>query len=95
MCTKNYPFTNDAPWQTLHFTQLVWEASTELGIGMSKGRVGRYTCVFVVGRYRKKGNWHGAFQKNVPKGSFTRSICSSLDKMVKDARAEVAKGSQK
>lgn len=93
MCSENYAFTNDVSWKALHFTQLVWEASTELGIGMSEGRVGEYTCVFVVGRYRKKGNSHGAFQKNVPKGSFTRSICSLLDKMAKDARAEAAKGS--
>ena len=41
------------------------------------------TCTYVVGRYRPAGNMGGQYKKNVPKGSFTQGVCSSLDKMVK------------
>ncbi|XP_068167277.1 Golgi-associated plant pathogenesis-related protein 1 isoform X2 [Antennarius striatus] len=46
---------------TGHFTQVVWNNSTELGVGMATD--GNY--VFVVGQYRPAGNIMGQFQKNV------------------------------
>ena len=42
------------------------------------------TCTYVVGRYRPAGNMGGEYKEKVPKGSYTRSVCSSLDKMVKE-----------
>ena len=54
------------------------------------------TCYFVVGRYRKKGNWGhlNDYNKNVPKGSFTRTVCSSLDDMVKEIESSVGDGGE-
>lgn len=39
---------------TGHFTQVVWKASTKLGIGFARGR---NDCLFVVGRYKPAGNF--------------------------------------
>ena len=48
------------------------------------------TCTYVVGRYRPAGNMGGQYQTNVPKGSFTKSVCSSLDKLVKEIEDSAA-----
>ena len=61
--------------KTGHFTQLVWKRSTKLGIGFARGS---YTfsgkrfdnCLFVVARYKERGNVEGAFAQNVEKGIF-------------------------
>lgn len=84
VCTERYQFTNSAPYSTLHFTQVVWAGSRELGIGMATGKKNGMTCTYVVGRYRPAGNMGGQYKANVPKGSFTQGVCSSLDKMVKE-----------
>ena len=99
VCESNYQF-NRYPQQggkiTTHFTQVVWAASQELGIGIATGKERGITCYFVVGRYRKKGNWGhlNDYNKNVPKGSFTRTVCSSLDNMVKEIESSVQDGGQ-
>ena len=61
---------------------------------MATGLDGGMTCSFVVGRYRRPGNWGGKneYVINVPQGSYTTSVCSSLGKMVKDVLAEAANG---
>ena len=67
-----------------HFTQVVWKASTELGIGRYTGRKIKkgktMTCTYIVARYRKAGNVAGAkaFRQNVSKGSFSSSDCDKL-----------------
>ncbi|WP_395239512.1 CAP domain-containing protein, partial [Salmonella sp. s54412] len=48
---------------TGHFTQVVWKASTQLGIGYS--RSSDRTKVYVVGRYMAPGNYAGRFKENV------------------------------
>ena len=57
----------------LHFTQIVWKESTELGIGFAKGTKGSMTCYYAVGRYRKRGNFgfKEDYQKNVVKGKIS------------------------
>ena len=40
-----------------HFTQLVWKASTMLGVGIRLKTVGIKTEVFIVARYLPKGNF--------------------------------------
>ena len=97
MCECNYRFSThegDSGCFTTHFTQVVWAASTELGIGMATGLDGDFTCSFVVGRYKRPGNWgrKKEYVINVPQGSYTTAVCSSLGKMVKDVQAEVANG---
>ena len=47
---------------TGHFTQVVWKASREMGVGKSKGADGR---VFVVANYLPAGNMMGDYRANV------------------------------
>ena len=47
---------------TGHFTQIVWQESTELGVGKAKGSNGK---IIVVARYRPPGNVINHFQNNV------------------------------
>jgi len=55
-----------------HFTQVVWKASTKLGIGKAS-KTGPWTkrpgwtkkCDYVVGRYSPAGNMGGQYQANV------------------------------
>ncbi|XP_032219189.2 uncharacterized protein LOC5518573 [Nematostella vectensis] len=61
---------------TGHFTQVVWKASTELGIGAATTYKGNMKCTYVVGRYRKAGNFRGRYHENVERGSFNKaSVC--------------------
>ena len=82
---------------TSQFTQAVWKGSTELGIGVASGKDEKgMTCTAVVGRYRGKGNQGrlNEYKDNVPQGTFTDTVCSSMDKMVEEVEASVAKGSR-
>lgn len=65
---------------TGHFTQVVWKASTELGIGRYTGKKGSWTCTYYVARYKPRGNIisAGYFSDNVSKGSFSSSYCDSV-----------------
>ena len=54
MCDYDFD-THRSRGASNHFTQVVWKASVELGIGKStKGR-----CTYVVARYKPAGNWVG------------------------------------
>lgn len=46
-----------------HFTQVVWEGSTELGVGLATDGY----ITFVVGQYLPAGNMQGQFEQNVHK----------------------------
>jgi len=48
---------------TGHFTQCVWKASEELGIGIAKSASGKK---IVVGNYKPAGNFMGKYNENVP-----------------------------
>lgn len=48
---------------TGHFTQVVWNASNQLGMGLAQGPKGTY-CV---GQYQPAGNYAGQFPANVKK----------------------------
>lgn len=50
--------------RTLHFTQVVWRGSKELGIAMAKNGKGE---TYVVANYDPRGNYIGKFLDNVPK----------------------------
>ncbi|XP_034548136.1 Golgi-associated plant pathogenesis-related protein 1-like isoform X2 [Notolabrus celidotus] len=61
---KDYDWSNPGfKGSTGHFTQVVWKASTELGVGMATDG----NKVFVVGQYRPAGNMNmpGYFEDNV------------------------------
>ena len=84
VCTHQYTFGNSAPSGTLHFTQVVWEGTKELGIGMATGTKDGMNCTYVVGRYRPAGNFAGQYEKNVLKGSFDPNVCKKLERIVKE-----------
>ncbi|XP_001627705.2 PE-PGRS family protein PE_PGRS30 isoform X2 [Nematostella vectensis] len=77
VCKPGYAFGGATGGATLHFTQIVWKASTELGFGSAKGT----KCTYVVGRYKKRGNFGDEkdYDANVKKGSFdATSYCATV-----------------
>ena len=75
VCESNYDFnSNEMNWSAGHFTQVVWVASTELGIGYyDKKGEGGSVCRTIVARYNPAGNGGGAFLENVKQGSFDKN----------------------
>jgi len=66
MTNPGYDFANpgwDANPGTGHFTQVVWKASTQLGIGKEE----KNGCIYVVGRYSPAGNV-------MPKSNFESNV---------------------
>lgn len=72
MCDFNFS-DHSSQGVTGHFTQVVWKASTELGIGKYTGKKGLWTCTYVVARYKPAGNYPTKLEDNVCKGSFSSS----------------------
>lgn len=48
----------------LHFTQIVWKTTKELGVGIAKNKKGQ---TFIVCNYDPRGNYIGQFVENVPR----------------------------
>lgn len=48
-----------------HFTQLVWKASTKVGIARVAGQPGEYFETYIVFVFEERGNMSGAFADNV------------------------------
>lgn len=66
---------------TGHFTQVVWKASTKLGIGKADIERSGMKCTYIVGRYKPPGNFNTGnndYQKNVLEGSFDQSYCETI-----------------
>lgn len=55
-----------------------------MGIGKAVVSKGNMKCTFIVARYRPSGNYMGQFQTNVLPGSFSGTMCSKLDDLLKD-----------
>ena len=55
-----------------HFSQLVWKASEEIGVGRAFGTKWGMNCSFIVARYKPKGNIDSEenFKENVERGTF-------------------------
>jgi len=51
--------------KTGHFTQVVWDGSTELGIARAQGMKDGWYTTYVVARYGPPGNMQGDFPDNV------------------------------
>jgi len=49
-----------------HMTQLLWKASTRLGVGISKNPKSKYKYI-VIANYNPPGNVLGKFKNNLPK----------------------------
>ena len=66
---KDYNFNGSGQFspKTGHFTQVVWQQSRELGVGIAQSKSGG---IFIVANYDPAGNFIGEFNKNVlPLGS--------------------------
>nr|XP_023020881.1 uncharacterized protein LOC111509384 isoform X2 [Leptinotarsa decemlineata]XP_023020882.1 uncharacterized protein LOC111509384 isoform X2 [Leptinotarsa decemlineata]XP_023020883.1 uncharacterized protein LOC111509384 isoform X2 [Leptinotarsa decemlineata]XP_023020884.1 uncharacterized protein LOC111509384 isoform X2 [Leptinotarsa decemlineata]XP_023020885.1 uncharacterized protein LOC111509384 isoform X2 [Leptinotarsa decemlineata]XP_023020886.1 uncharacterized protein LOC111509384 isoform len=50
--------------QSLHFSQVIWKNTKELGIGFAKNKRGQ---TYVVANYEPRGNFIGQFVENVPR----------------------------
>jgi len=63
-----------------HFTQLTWNGSQKLGVGIAYGRVKNLQCLYFVARYRPRGNTGAKldYLKNVRKGVFDSSFCKPI-----------------
>ena len=72
MCDYNFS-DHSSRGVTGHFTQLVWKASTQLGIGKYTGQEGIWTCTYTVARYKPAGNDPSKLEDNVSQGSFSSS----------------------
>ena len=79
-----YSFGIDGPQSgTTHFTQIVWKASAELGVGKAEKDENGEKCTFIVARYNPQGNFdtgNKEYVKNVEKGSFDSAYCSTVKK---------------
>ena len=83
MCKPGYSFGSDrGSGGTGHFTQVVWKGSSVLGIGSADAEKNGMHCTYVVGRYKKAGNFIGNYKENVEQGSFSQDICGKLDEMI-------------
>ena len=83
VCKPGYSFGSErGSGGTGHFTQVVWKGSTVLGIGKASSKKNGMYCTYVVGRYKKAGNFMGKYKENVEKGSFSNSMCEKLDEMI-------------
>eukprot|EP00111_Clytia_hemisphaerica_P008261 TCONS_00024097-protein len=79
VCNPGYTFGSSEPASgTLHFTQLVWRATTDLGMGVAQTEKDGMTCFYAVARYRIRGNMGGEYVDNVKKGTFAKSMCDDL-----------------
>ncbi|KAL9975334.1 hypothetical protein ACROYT_G012487 [Oculina patagonica] len=65
-----------------HFSQLVWNATRELGVGKAMGTKFGMNCTFIVARYRPLGNIGSEFANDVSKGHFDSSYCSNVQRDV-------------
>ena len=85
MCKPGYSFGSEqSGGGTGHFTQVVWKGSSVLGIGKADAEKNGMYCTYVVGRYKKAGNFIGKYKENVEKGSFSQDICGKLEQMIAD-----------
>ena len=79
MCDPGYSFGSERGSSgTGHFTQVVWKESTVLGIGKADIEQRGMQCTYVVGRYKRAGNFMGKYKENVEKGTFSKDMCSDL-----------------
>lgn len=70
---QGYPYgASTPPYETMHFTQMVWAGTGELGCGT---RICGGMQIFVC-RYSKPGNYIGLFARNVPRPVKTAAQCA-------------------
>ena len=79
VCSHNF-FNQAYQDKSGHFSQLVWNATRELGVGKAMGTKFGMNCTFIVARYRPLGNVGNEFATDVSKGNFDSSYCSHVQR---------------
>uniref|UniRef100_A0A7M5VFC9 SCP domain-containing protein n=1 Tax=Clytia hemisphaerica TaxID=252671 RepID=A0A7M5VFC9_9CNID len=84
ICERGYNFDEEPKDNTYtrDFTQLIWHASTELGVGMATTVRNHMTCTIIVARYKVEGNEAGKYKENVKEGHFDGSVCEQHEEML-------------
>lgn len=77
VCSHNF-FNQAYQDKSGHFSQLVWNATRELGVGKAMGTKFGMNCTFIVARYRPLGNVGSEFATDVSKGNFDSTYCSHV-----------------
>ena len=92
VCDKGYKFDGEEPGKdTAKFSQLVWKATSNFGIAYAtKKTKDNLYCTYIVAKYSPAGNKVGSYKENVQQGSFTASICDSLNTIAFNAAMEDA-----
>ena len=72
VCLYNFENPDIAFNGTSHFTQLVWNDTSDLGFGVAQKKFDGNYCLFAAARYRPQGNINDkeAFKRNIKKGKF-------------------------
>lgn len=76
-----------------HFSQLVWKATEEIGVGRAFGTKWGMNCTFIVARYKPEGNINSEakFKENVENGTFDPMAynCSAVNcSSIAEARSQ-------
>eukprot|EP00794_Sanderia_malayensis_P019050 gene19050-20963_t len=91
VCDTAYNFKTHKPAKgdSGRFTQLVWRKSKAFGTAfVTKKKTDGMFCTYAVAKYSPAGNTPGAFKDNVAQGTFSPSICSSLNTMANNAAVQ-------
>ena len=79
VCDKGYDFRSDVVQKgTGHFSQLVWQKTTDFGIGRAMLKKNGRFCTVVVARYFPKGNIKDEFTENVKQGGYSDRTCENF-----------------
>lgn len=86
-CKYNFKTPPSDKYSYRHFTQMTWQGSRSLGVGISYGKVNNLQCLYYVARYRPRGNLGNAllYAHNVRKGAFDSSFCKPVPSQPQEA----------
>ncbi|CAH3041069.1 unnamed protein product [Pocillopora meandrina] len=82
-CKYNFQDPDPMSKKAAHFTQLVWGASKQLGVGVAAAKNAEKNCIYVVARYKPMEalKTKEQLKTNVKKGLFDASIdCAATSK---------------
>lgn len=79
-CQYNFQAPSTDRYSFRHFTQMTWNGSRRLGVGITYGKINNLHCLYFVARYRPRGNLGNKliYINNVKKGVFDSSFCRPI-----------------
>ncbi|KAL5971790.1 Golgi-associated plant pathogenesis-related protein 1 [Taenia solium] len=83
---KNYHFVGEDPIRCGHFSQLIWQSTTAMGMGIAESADGR--TVIVVAHYQPQGNCIGQWSANVPRLLHGTPHTFTLEELTKAMNAD-------